>query len=620
MSYRTRLALFFLLIVAIPIGAIAALVVGVAGSSAAGKADARISTGLETALAVHEEAVDDAARALDRIAEDPQVVSAIRAGRPAGVLGAARQAARRLSLAYLSVTTPTGETAVADEAEPVAMATLRTTGPAGDYVFDASVLGADEYLAGVKRLTGLDAALADDTGAIAATNGVEGPGLPAAGESGDAPAGEDVRAAAAALPGSSGERVVLFAETDAGGFLESRPAIVIVVGAILLAALAGVLALGRSLREQIAEMLAAARRIGSGDFSRRVPEVGRDEMAGLASEFNKMTDRVEAQMEQLRRQRGELDRAVGRLGEAIAAGLDRDALLAIVAENATTACEAEYARVSLDDGTLIEFPPNARGGARDTGAAAQKRAAAELVWVHSQRKTGNALAAPIARPGREADARGVLAIARVDTPFGDSEQETFQILVAQAAASVQNITVHEERTEQATKDDLTGLPNNRSFRETMELEAQRAERFGHELSLIILDVDDFKGVNDTYGHLQGDEVLRVVGRLLAEEPRAIDEPARYGGEEFVVALPETGVAGAVELAERIRERLAAQEIPKLDGGGTLKVTASFGTATMLGAADSVRELFAAADEALYEAKRTGKNRVATAPEAVRAQR
>jgi diguanylate cyclase (GGDEF)-like protein len=105
----------------------------------------------------------------------------------------------------------------------------------------------------------------------------------------------------------------------------------------------------------------------------------------------------------------------------------------------------------------------------------------------------------------------------------------------------------------------------------------------------------------------------MVGKILQSEPRAIDEPARYGGEEFVVALPETGSEGAIELAERIRARLAAEVVAASDGREPIRVTASFGTATLPGAAADVRHLFEAADEALYEAKRQGKNRVVTAP-------
>ena len=109
-------------------------------------------------------------------------------------------------------------------------------------------------------------------------------------------------------------------------------------------------------------------------------------------------------------------------------------------------------------------------------------------------------------------------------------------------------------------DELTGLSNQRRFRELMAKEDERAQRFGHDLSLLMLDIDDFKQVNDTHGHLQGDEVLRMVGRVLSQESRGIDEPARYGGEEFAVALPETGLAGAVELAERIRARIESERV------------------------------------------------------------
>ena len=101
----------------------------------------------------------------------------------------------------------------------------------------------------------------------------------------------------------------------------------------------------------------------------------------------------------------------------------------------------------------------------------------------------------------------------------------------------------------------------------MRKESARAARFKHDLSLVILDIDNFKQVNDTHGHLQGDEVLRVIGKILAEESRGIDAPARYGGEEFVVALPETDTEGALEVAERIRERIEAASIPMVEARG-----------------------------------------------------
>ena len=185
------------------------------------------------------------------------------------------------------------------------------------------------------------------------------------------------------------------------------------------------------------------------------------------------------------------------------------------------------------------------------------------------------------------------------------------------SSSIENIALHELVAEQAVTDELTGLSNNRRFRELISKEAARAERFGHELSLIMLDIDDFKQINDTYGHLQGDKVLRMVGRVLQLESRGVDEPARYGGEEFAVALPETGLEGALDLAERVRARIESEQVPRAGGGGPVSVTASIGVASMPGSADGGEKLIAAADAALYEAKRAGKNRVASAVGAAR---
>jgi diguanylate cyclase (GGDEF)-like protein len=209
---------------------------------------------------------------------------------------------------------------------------------------------------------------------------------------------------------------------------------------------------------------------------------------------------------------------------------------------------------------------------------------------------------------------GVMTVARAGRPFNATEREVFLYLLGQASASVENVALHELVAVQAVTDDLTGLANKRAFREVMDKEAARAIRFGHDLSLLICDIDDFKQVNDTYGHLQGDAVLRAIGRIFDAESRGIDEPARYGGEEFVVALPETGPQGASDVAERIRSAIAREAVPLVEGDGALRITASLGAATMPASADSVEDLIAVADAALYQAKRSGKNRVCTAPE------
>ncbi len=168
--------------------------------------------------------------------------------------------------------------------------------------------------------------------------------------------------------------------------------------------------------------------------------------------------------------------------------------------------------------------------------------------------------------------------------------------------------LHERVSGQAITDDLTGLSNQRRFRDLLGKETERAKRFKHDLSLLMLDLDDFKKVNDTHGHLQGDDVLKAVADAVREESRGVDEPARYGGEELAVALPETSADGAHELAERIRTRIEEVTVPLRDGRGTTGVTVSIGVAQLGGSVDGPEQLIAAADKALYAAKRGGKNR------------
>jgi len=160
---------------------------------------------------------------------------------------------------------------------------------------------------------------------------------------------------------------------------------------------------------------------------------------------------------------------------------------------------------------------------------------------------------------------------------------------------------------QAATDSLTGLANRRSFDEELVLEWRRAHRIGDSLALVLLDLDDFKQVNDTHGHPAGDAVLRTVGEVLGSGVRQIDLAARYGGEEFVVLVPESDLKGATQLAKRLRLAVSKARTELADGR-LLKVTASFGVAVK-GDLTTAEGLVAAADEALYEAKRAGKDRV-----------
>ncbi|MHB0975328.1 MAG: diguanylate cyclase [Thiobacillus sp.] len=163
--------------------------------------------------------------------------------------------------------------------------------------------------------------------------------------------------------------------------------------------------------------------------------------------------------------------------------------------------------------------------------------------------------------------------------------------------------------ELASRDGLTGLYNHRTFYVLLGDELARAKRFQRPVSLLLLDIDHFKRVNDTHGHLAGDAALRELCELLRREARAVDRVCRYGGEEITLILPETDIEAAVRLAERLRAAVEAQAFD-VGTGTPPHLTVSIGAASWPAHADNAQALVAAADAALYAAKRGGRNRVA----------
>jgi diguanylate cyclase (GGDEF)-like protein len=163
-------------------------------------------------------------------------------------------------------------------------------------------------------------------------------------------------------------------------------------------------------------------------------------------------------------------------------------------------------------------------------------------------------------------------------------------------------------SEVSSKDSLTGLYNRGYVVEKLESEINRSIRHGSPMSLLMLDIDHFKRINDTYGHAAGDQVLQAVGRLLRDSCRVYDVPGRFGGEEFCILLPETQLGNTTTVAERIRGRLEATQLPC--GDAMAVVTASIGVAGLETAeALSPSALIERADRALYSAKNRGRNRV-----------
>ncbi|HEY0658991.1 MAG TPA: GGDEF domain-containing protein, partial [Pyrinomonadaceae bacterium] len=152
-------------------------------------------------------------------------------------------------------------------------------------------------------------------------------------------------------------------------------------------------------------------------------------------------------------------------------------------------------------------------------------------------------------------------------------------------------------------DSLTGLPNRRYLEERLAEEIKRSQRHGFPMSLLVVDVDEFKSYNDTFTHPEGDKALRLVGQALKATLRGADVAARQGGEEFSILLPQTTLGEAHTIAERIRERVESTQFPNR------QVTVSIGIATCTPAISTWESLVKAADEAMYEAKRSGRNNV-----------
>jgi diguanylate cyclase (GGDEF)-like protein len=206
------------------------------------------------------------------------------------------------------------------------------------------------------------------------------------------------------------------------------------------------------------------------------------------------------------------------------------------------------------------------------------------------------------------DAIGTLTlVSREKGRFHKDIREMLSVIANQVAISLENALMYKRMETMATTDGLTGLTNHRTFQERFGDMLERAGRHGHRAAILLCDVDHFKGVNDTYGHPVGDEVLRRVARVLQEAVRKIDITARYGGEEFVVVLEATDLQGALGLAERIRQDVGDLIIES--DKGPFQVKMSIGVAAFPEDAGDKAMLIERADHALYYAKDSGRNRV-----------
>jgi two-component system cell cycle response regulator len=250
---------------------------------------------------------------------------------------------------------------------------------------------------------------------------------------------------------------------------------------------------------------------------------------------------------------------------------------------------------------------------KEARAALEVPAGAELVMVEDEDAYDLSLCA---KPTVRAIELGGIHVGKLAISFNDADsvqdESLIGIIARELSGPMRMTSLMEESQRLATVDGLTGSMNRRAFVAALEQALAVCSRYGHELSLILLDVDHFKQINDRFGHNTGDAVLVELGRHLRSQVRASDITARWGGEEFVVALTCTGESGALQFAERLRKSIEGLSIAE-PSGSRVPVTASIGVSCFR-AGQSLQGLVDRSDQAMYVAKSSGRNRVALPPD------
>ncbi len=611
MSFSNRLTTFFVLMVLVPILAIGVLGFRLIDQTTSGRAGARAS-GLVTAgsglYTADEETARSAAEAVAQsVAKLPAAAVRSRVARAASDAGLVRVVVQRNGRTIASY----------GSQRAVAPGTVDVRSGKSLTRVTASVTTAAQFVA---TITGpLSAAILSQDGRFLASSlHAHLPPDIARASSTTIAGGHYATDSYTGLAGFGNRPVTLTALSDMRASASSTSssdliAIAFLAGFALLSFGFAMLA-SRGLNDMVKRFLAAATRLADRDFSARVPVEGNDEFARLATEFNRMSDQLEAHIAALDDERGRLRESIRRTGDTFASSFDRDQLETITLDTAISAIEGGFGRMTWRDDE--EHPLRLARASGDWSPAGALILEAERIALNEgslgQADAGDlhVMAARMGVTPQRQLAYGTLAVGRHGDPFCEDDRALFRSLAAQAWRALDNVRLHDEADRKATTDLLTGLANHGEFQAVLSHELEDARRYNYPVGLVLFDLDNFKRVNDTYGHLQGDEVLRAVARALANTVREGDTAARYGGEEMALILPHTDVDGSAAIAERVRSEIADTGIAMVDGDGELSVTASIGVAATIDG--DKHELIAEADAALYTAKRSGKNRVVRA--------
>lgn len=400
------------------------------------------------------------------------------------------------------------------------------------------------------------------------------------------------------------------------------------VGTTLLAFL-----LARLITHPLEQLSRGAEAIADGRFDNRIETKSNDEIGRVADAFNEMSERLSDTISQLSRSRDQLQRAVRRVGETLRSTHDMNQMLGSILNTAVDAVEADggilwrltatrndlYAGsiVGLDETTLgrIQMGEGVVGhvASRATNVRLNGTDPSAPKPLPHEPQMPVVIAVPVYSQDR---VTGVLALYRnsADRPFTTGDLDTVVFLSEQGGVAIENVVLHEEARRLSLMDGLTGIWNRRFFQMQFRQVLATSQRFERPFSLLMMDLDFFKRVNDTYGHPRGDAVLVEFARRVSSALREVDTFARYGGEEFIVLLSETDVDGARTTADKICEAIRAEPFTASEEE-PLDMTVSIGVASYPTHGDSFQELVDAADQALYSAKREGRNQVVVAPAA-----
>ena len=400
----------------------------------------------------------------------------------------------------------------------------------------------------------------------------------------------------------------------------------VIIALALLAAVGIAVVSARSTTRPLAELGDAATRIAGGDLSTSIEVRSKDEVGRLAMAFNAMTDELRGYVGELQESQQELQAGLSRLGDTLSSTHDLDRILNVVLESAMAAtrakggmlmllsAEEETLSVSATRGVNVSMDLQLKLGDGISGRVARSGSPIKgrIGTGKGQLRPGageptdmSVIAVPLKSSG---SVIGVLDLFGSPRPDGFDENDlgTIQTFASQATVAIDNVLLHEETQLLAITDELTGLPNYRYFAMTLGKEIERAARFSRPLSLLMLDLDLFKGVNDTFGHQRGDAVLTEVAQRIMRKVRDVDTVCRYGGEEFVLILPETDAIGAAKLAERVCTAMRRKPFGPA-GVPPVHLTVSIGIAVFPDHGTAASTLLRRADEALYEVKADGRN-------------